>query len=296
MARPFLKWAGGKRQLLTEIEARLPPDISECTTYVEPFVGGGAVLFHLLERYDFETVHISDLNPELTLCYRTLQSDAQSVIDSLQLLIEGYPTDHEERKTVYYGIRDDWNSLVDELEGLSQEQEATRVAQTIFLNKTCFNGLFRVNRKGEYNVPIGRYAKPSFPSAEELLAVQQALRGVIIHTAPFQDCVDWSDDSTLVYLDPPYRPLSTTSHFVSYSRGDFDDEDQRALAEVFRELDRIGARVLLSNSDPKNTNADDEFFDELYSGFRIERVSANRAINSDPDSRGRITELLIGNG
>lgn len=296
MARPFLKWAGGKRQLLTEIEARLPPDISECTTYVEPFVGGGAVLFHLLERYDFETVHISDLNPELTLCYRTLQSDAQCVIDTLQLLIEGYPTDHEERKTVYYGIRDDWNSLVDELEGLSQEQEATRVAQTIFLNKTCFNGLFRVNRKGEYNVPIGRYAKPSFPSAEELLAVQQALRGVIIHTAPFQDCVDWSDDSTLVYLDPPYRPLSTTSHFVSYSRGDFDDEDQRALAEVFRELDRIGARVLLSNSDPKNTNADDEFFDELYSGFRIERVSANRAINSDPDSRGRITELLIGNG
>ena len=296
MARPFLKWAGGKRQLLSEIEARLPPDISECTTYVEPFVGGGAVLFHLLERYDFETVHISDLNPELTLCYRTLQSDAQSVIDSLQVLIEGYPTDHEERKTVYYGIRDDWNSLVDELEGLSQEQEATRVAQTIFLNKTCFNGLFRVNRKGEYNVPIGRYANPSFPSAEELLAVQQALRGVIIHTAPFQDCVDWSDDSTLVYLDPPYRPLSTTSHFVSYSRGDFDDEYQRALAEVFRELDRIGARVLLSNSDPKNTNADDEFFDELYSGFRIERVSANRAINSDTGSRGRITELLIGNG
>ncbi len=296
MARPFLKWAGGKRQLLTEIEARLPPDISECTTYVEPFVGGGAVLFHLLERYDFETVHISDLNPELTLCYRTLQSDAQSVIDSLQVLIEGYPTDHEERKPVYYGIRDDWNSLVDELEGLSQEQEATRVAQTIFLNKTCFNGLFRVNRKGEYNVPIGRYANPSFPSAEELLAVQQALRGVIIHTAPFQDCVDWSDDSTLVYLDPPYRPLSDTSHFVSYSRGDFDDEDQRALAEVFRELDRIGARVLLSNSDPKNTNADDEFFDELYSGFRIDRVTANRAINSDTGSRGRITELLIGNG
>ena len=296
MARPFLKWAGGKRQLLPEIEARLPPDISECTTYVEPFVGGGAVLFHLLERYDFETVHISDLNPELTLCYRTLQSDAQSVIDSLQLLIEGYPTDHEERKTVYYGIRDDWNSLVDELEGLSPEQQAMRVAQTLFLNKTCFNGLFRVNRKGEYNVPIGRYANPSFPSAEELLAVQQALRGVIIHTAPFQDCVDWSDDSTLVYLDPPYRPLSTTSHFVSYSRGDFDDEDQRALAEVFRELDRIGARVLLSNSDPKNTNADDEFFDELYSGFRIERVLANRAINSDTDSRGRITELLIGNG
>ncbi len=296
MARPFLKWAGGKRQLLPEIEARLPPEISECTTYVEPFVGGGAVLFHLLERYDFETVHISDLNPELTLCYRTLQSDAQPVIDSLQLLIEGYPKDHEERKPVYYGIRDDWNSLVDELEGLSQEQEATRVAQTIFLNKTCFNGLFRVNRKGEYNVPIGRYANPSFPSAEELLAVQQALRGVIIHTAPFQDCVDWSDDSTLVYLDPPYRPLSTTSHFVSYSRGDFDDEDQRALAEVFRELDRIGARVLLSNSDPKNTNADDEFFDELYSGFRIERVSANRAINSDTGSRGRITELLIGNG
>ena len=295
MARPFLKWAGGKRQLLTEIEARLPPDISECTTYVEPFVGGGAVLFHLLERYDFETVHISDLNPELTLCYRTLQSDAQSVIDSLQLLIEGYPTDHEERKTVYYGIRDDWNSLVDELEGLSPEQQAMRVAQTLFLNKTCFNGLFRVNRKGEYNVPIGSYANPSFQSAEELLSVQEALRGVIIHTAPFQDCVDWSDGSTLVYFDPPYRPLSDTSNFVSYSKGDFDDEDQRALAEVYKELDGMGARLLLSNSDPKNSEGDDDFFDDMYSGFRIDRVSAIRAINSNPERRGKIKELLIYN-
>ena len=295
MARPFLKWAGGKRQLMNEIEARLPSDIEECKSYIEPFVGGGAVLFHLLETRTFEEVHISDINPELILCYRTLKSDAISVIKHLSKMIESYPTEQDQRKESYYAIRQDWNSNVGKIPSLSKTQRAKRTAKTLFLNKTCFNGLFRVNSKGEFNVPIGSYVNPSFPSSEDLLEVQSALQSVTIHEAPFEECENWIDGTSFVYFDPPYRPLSATSHFVSYSKGDFNDEDQKRLATFFRTLDKTGAKLLLSNSDPKNTNPTDEFFDNLYSKFTIDRVSANRAINSKGLKRGPINELLIRN-
>jgi len=295
MAQPFLKWAGGKRQLMKEIETRLPKNLESYNTYVEPFIGGGAVLFHLLEKYDFENVHISDLNPELILCYEMLKLDAKSVIKNLDKLIEAYPEEIEDRKEVYYKIRTDWNEDVGNINSLSKSKKIKRVSQMLFLNRTCFNGLFRVNRKGEFNVPIGSYKKPSFPKAENLLAVQKALENVTIHLSSFENCESWVDKSTFIYFDPPYRPLSDTSHFVSYSKGDFDDENQKQLAHTFRSLDKKNVKLLLSNSDPKNTVADDEFFDELYSGFNIQRVSANRAINSNPDLRGTITELLISN-
>ena len=295
MARPFLKWAGGKRQLISEIEARLPSDIDECSSYVEPFIGGGAVLFHLLESRRFDEVHISDLNPELVLCYRTLQEDANGVIKHLSQMINSYPSEQEDRKESYYAIREDWNSDVGKISSLSKTRKAKRTAQTLFLNKTCFNGLFRVNRKGEFNVPIGSYVNPSFPSSEDLLEVQKALQGITIHEAPFEECESWVGKNSFVYFDPPYRPLSDTANFVSYAKGDFNDQDQERLATLFRELDQKGARVLLSNSDPKNTVPEDDFFDDLYSGFTIDRVEANRAINSNPDRRGAITELLIRN-
>ena len=295
MAQPFLKWAGGKRQLMKEIETRLPKNLESYNTYVEPFIGGGAVLFHLLEKYDFENVHISDLNPELILCYEMLKLDAKSVIKNLDKLIEAYPEEIEDRKEVYYKIRTDWNEDVGNINSLSKSNKIKRVSQMLFLNRTCFNGLFRVNRKGEFNVPIGNYKKPSFPKAENLLAVQKALENVTIHLSSFENCEFWVDKSTFIYFDPPYRPLSDTSHFVSYSKGEFDDENQKQLAHTFRSLDKKNVKVLLSNSDPKNTVADDEFFDELYSGFNIQRVSAKRAINSNPNKRGIITELLISN-
>ena len=295
MAQPFLKWAGGKRQLMKEIETRLPKNLESYNTYVEPFIGGGAVLFHLLEKYDFENVHISDLNPELILCYEMLKLDAKSVIKNLDKLIEAYPEEIEDRKEVYYKIRTDWNEDVGNINSLSKSKKIKRVSQMLFLNRTCFNGLFRVNRKGEFNVPIGNYKKPSFPKAENLLAVQKALENVTIHLSSFENCESWGDKSTFIYFDPPYRPLSDTSHFVSYSKGEFDDENQKQLAHTFRSLDKKNVKVLLSNSDPKNTVADDEFFDELYSGFNIQRVSAKRAINSNPNKRGIITELLISN-
>ena len=295
MAQPFLKWAGGKRQLMKEIELRIPEDLESYDTYIEPFIGGGAVLFHLLKKYDFENVHISDLNPELILCYEMLKLDAKSVIKNLDELIQSYPIDVEERKEVYYKIRADWNEDVGNINSLSKSKKIKRVSQMLFLNRTCFNGLFRVNRKGEFNVPIGNYKKPSFPKAENLLEVQKALENVTIHLSSFENCESWVDKSTFIYFDPPYRPLSDTSHFVSYSKGEFDDENQKQLAHTFRSLDKQNVKLLLSNSDPKNTVMDDEFFDELYSGFNIQRVSANRAINSNPDRRGVITELLISN-
>ena len=295
MAQPFLKWAGGKRQLMKEIELRLPEDLESYDTYIEPFIGGGAVLFHLLKKYDFENVHISDLNPELILCYEMLKLDAKSVIKILDELIQSYPIDVEGRKEVYYKIRADWNEDVGNINSLSKSNKIKRVSQMLFLNRTCFNGLFRVNRKGEFNVPIGNYKKPSFTKAENLLEVQKALENVTIHLSSFENCESWVDKSTFIYFDPPYRPLSDTSHFVSYSKGEFDDGNQKQLAHTFRTLDKQNVKLLLSNSDPKNTVVDDEFFDELYSGFNIQRVSANRAINSNPDRRGIITELLISN-
>ena len=295
MAKPFLKWAGGKRQLISEIEARLPADIDKCRSYVEPFIGGGAVLFHLLEKRAFEEVHISDLNPELILCYRTLQVDAKGVIKHLSKMIESYPSEQDDRKDSYYAIREDWNSNVGKFSSLSKAKKAKRVAQTLFLNKTCFNGLFRVNKKGEFNVPIGDYVRPSFPHSKDLLEVQRALQGVTIHEASFEECESWVSKDSFVYFDPPYRPLSDTAHFVSYSKDDFNDQDQERLATLFKELDQKGAKLLLSNSDPKNTVPDDEFFDNLYSEFTIDRVSANRAINSKGLKRGPINELLIRN-
>ena len=295
MAQPFLKWAGGKRQLLKEIEPRLPDNFDSYNTYIEPFIGGGAVLFYLLEKYDFDNVHISDLNPELILCYEMLKLDAKSIIKSLNKLIEEYPEEIDDRKIVYYKMRADWNKEVDKIGSLSKSKKIKRVSQMIFLNRTCFNGLFRVNSKGEFNVPIGNYKKPSFPKPEALLEVQKALENVTIHLSSFENCESWVDNSTFIYFDPPYRPLSETSHFVSYSKGEFNDENQKQLAETFRSLDKKNVKLLLSNSDPKNTVVGDEFFDDLYSGFNIQRVSANRAINSNPDKRGIITELLISN-
>jgi|TARA_B110001452_G_scaffold223135_1_gene196253 DNA adenine methylase len=294
MAKPFLKWAGGKRQLIKDIEKRLPQKVNEIDTYIEPFIGGGALLFHMLKNYNFKQIHISDINLELVLCYRQLQSSVDHVISSLERLVDGFPSTTEERSDYFYNMRDLWNSNLD-IESMTDEERSSRVAQTIFLNKTCFNGLFRLNRSGKFNVPTGRYKNPSFPSAESLKEVNQALQGVIIHHASYEKCLDWVNDKSFVYFDPPYRPLSKTSSFISYSKGDFNDDNQTELASLAKELDKKNVLFLLSNSDPKNTVKDDEFFDELYSDFKIDRVFANRAINSNPDRRGKISELLIQN-
>lgn len=294
MAKPFLKWAGGKRQLISTIEDFLPKEIDTYETYIEPFIGGGALLFHLLEKNQFDNWHISDINPELILCYRRIKDSVQDVIKSLNKLISDYPDSLGERSTYFYKIRSIWNSNLD-LSKLGISEQCERVAQMIFLNKTCFNGLFRLNKNGEFNVPNGKYVNPSFPSNTELEEVSQALQNVQIHLGSYDESINWTEGKTLFYFDPPYRPLSKTSSFVSYSKGDFNDEDQRELAEFCKTLDKNKVKFILSNSDPKNTVPEDSFFDDLYDGFEIKRIKAGRAINSNPNKRGKITELLVRN-
>jgi DNA adenine methylase len=298
VAKPFLKWAGGKRQLLPEIQERLPSQIHQFTTYIEPFVGGGAVLFHLLDRYQFEKVYIIDINPELTLCYERIRDDVDGVIAELEKLITAYPKTQKKREPAFKKLRIKWNKGVNQRDTMSSAQQSVRVAQMIFLNRTCFNGLFRVNQAGEFNVPIGGYVNPSFPSSDDLQAASTALQNVEVHHGSYEDCLEWVDHRTFLYLDPPYRPLSSTSAFTSYSKEDFDDEDQKNLASFIRDLTKKGASLMLSNSDSLDSEGN-SFFDSIYNAdghhFVIERVLVSRAINSDPTKRGRVSEILVSN-
>ena len=295
VSRPFLKWAGGKRQLLPVIEENLPSTIDEIETYVEPFIGGGAVFFSLIGKYNFKKIYISDINQELTLCYTCIQSSVDFVISELLKLIDEYPNSQEERKDYFYELRDKWNKSVGKIDSMNEVQRCERVAQTLFLNKTCFNGLFRVNKSGKFNVPTGNYKNPSFTTKRVLEEASKCLSKVQINTCSYKDCLEYVDENTFVYFDPPYRPLTNSSSFTSYSKSGFNDTNQQELADFYRELDAKGAKLLLSNSDPKFIDSEDDFFDELYSGFTINRILANRAINSVGTGRGKITELLIRN-
>ena len=295
--RPFLKWAGGKRQLLSEIEARLPVEIETFDTYVEPFIGGGAVMFHLLHNHNFERVVALDINEELILCYKTLQSDVKKVIAELKKLRDRYPghEEQEERKDFFYAVRSEWNASAGDVLALKKGERVKRTAQTIFLNRTCFNGLFRVNSKGLFNVPIGSYKNPAILDEQNLLNVSKSIQNVDFHHAQYSHVLHFLGKKTFVYFDPPYRPLTTSSSFTAYSKSGFNDENQEQLAELCRQLDKNGVQFMLSNSDPKNADEEDQFFDDLYDGFRIDRVEANRAINSKGSGRGKITEILVQN-
>ena len=295
--RPFLKWAGGKRQLLSEIEERLPEKLEDYDTYVEPFIGGGAVMFHLLHYHDFEHVVALDINAELILCYKTLQSDVKKVITELRKMRDRYPSHDmpDERKDFFYQVRSDWNASVGDVFSLKKSEQVKRTAQTIFLNRTCFNGLFRVNSKGLFNVPIGSYKNPSILDEKNLLNVSKSIQNVQFHHAQYSHVLHFLGKKTLVYFDPPYRPLTTSSSFTAYSKSGFNDENQEQLAALCRQLDKNDVHFMLSNSDPKNADEGDLFFDDLYDGFRIDRVEANRAINSKGSGRGKITEILVQN-
>jgi len=292
--RPFLKWAGGKSQLLPAILERLPGRVrsGECTRYVEPFVGGGAVFFHLTGAHHFEESHIVDANDELILAYRVIQRDVEALIDRLMAIRDEYlPLAEEERKAYYYRVREAFNR---DREGMDFDRYrrgwVRRAAQLVFLNRTCFNGLFRVNADGGFNVPFGRQKNPAIVNADLLRADAAALEKTGIHRGDFTAAERFIDDRTFVYFDPPYRPLSTTSSFTAYARCGFTDADQHRLAAFFRDCHRKGACCMLSNSDPG-----DHFFDTLYAGFTIERVPARRMINSNGAGRGEINEIIVDN-
>ncbi|MGI6144883.1 MAG: DNA adenine methylase [Peptococcia bacterium] len=292
--KPFVKWAGGKGQLLDEIRAKYPKDLGKSINrYCEPFVGGGAVLFDLLSTYSFKEVLINDINAELINTYNQIKNQVEELLQRLEYLQDIYwPLAKTERKKMYLEIRERFNCLkVNSNEQVNLE----KAVLFIFLNKTCFNGLFRVNKKGLFNVPMGAYKKPLICDKKNLLAINKLLQGVQIRCGDYKECADFIDKNTFVYIDPPYRPLSITANFTAYTENVFDDHEQIALGKFVDEIHRQGAKVVISNSDPKNMDKDDNFFDKIYNKYNIKRITAKRMINCNSERRGEISELLISN-
>lgn len=292
--KPFVKWAGGKGQLLENLRKAYPEELGKSVTkYAEPFVGGGAVLFDMLSRYQLEAVYISDINAQLINTYQMIKSHVSGLIELLAVMQQEYAQrDAQARREYYYARRERFNVL--KINGDSKANLES-AALFIFLNRTCFNGLYRVNRKGLFNVPIGSYKNPLICDEQNLLNISTALKNVIIYYGDYRESADFIDDKTFVYFDPPYRPLNATSGFISYTEAGFNDAAQIQLAEFMNAMSRKGARIVLSNSDPKNADESDSFFDDLYSGHQIRRVDASRAINSNSEKRGKIKELLVKN-
>jgi DNA adenine methylase len=299
-AKPFLKWAGGKNQLLMEFDERLPDHLNKSGSierYVEPFLGGGAMFFFLKKHYTIQESILLDINQELVMAYQVIKNDHIILLEMLKNIEENHlKMDEEGRKKNYYKIRDIYNQELDEFDFKKYNYNwIKRTSYFIFMNKTCFNGLFRQNKKGEFNVPFGLYKNPKICDETNIKSVNQALTDTEIICADFRDSEKYITKGTLVYLDPPYRPLTSTSNFTSYSKEGFNDFDQTNLAHFFKRLDKAGAYLMLSNSDPKNEDINDEFFDKLYSEYNIDRVQAKRNINRNASGRGIINELIVRN-
>ena len=292
IAKPFLKWAGGKTQLINDIEKALPKDITKNKfTYIEPFVGSGAVLFWMLNNYpNLQKAVINDINEDLINTYKTIASRPKeliSILETFQQEYHGMEGREEAKKEYYYQKRDLYNNR--------KEEESGQAALFIFLNRTCFNGLYRVNRKNEYNVPMGSYKRPTICDKENILAVNQALQKVEILCGDYEETLNYADNNTLFYFDPPYKPLNETSSFNSYAKDEFNDAEQIRLRDFCHKLNAMNHTWILSNSDVKGKDENDSFFDELYSDFNIQRVDARRSINAKPEKRGTLKELLITN-
>lgn len=294
--RPVLKWAGGKGQLLEQIEQKLPLKLkmNGIKRYIEPFVGGGAVFFDIYNRYDIQEAFLFDINPELVILYNVIKRDVESLITELTKIQTEYKHT-DDMKAYYYARRDEYNDFDKDVDAnVYRSGFVRRAALTIFLNRTCFNGLFRVNSKNKFNVPMGKYTNPRILDEENLRNVSEALQIATIMQADFGATSDYVKADTFIYYDPPYRPIRETSSFNSYAVGDFDDEEQKRLKSVFDACNQMGALQMLSNSDPTNY-VDDPFFDDLYKDYKINRILAKRLINSKADGRDAIRELLITN-
>lgn len=292
IAKPFLKWAGGKTQLINDIERILPTEINnEKFTYIEPFVGSGAVLFWMLNNFPkLEKAVINDINEDLINTYKTIALNPKELISILEILqneFHSLESNEDNKKIYYYQKRELYNTR--------KEEQSSQSALFIFLNRTCFNGLYRVNSKNLYNVPMGGYKKPTICDKENILAVSNVLKKVEILSGDFEQTLNYTNKNTLFYFDPPYKPLSETSSFNSYAKNEFNDNEQIRLKNFCSKLDVLNHTWILSNSDVKGKNNEDNFFDDLYSDFNIQRVDARRSINANPEKRGKLTELLITN-
>lgn len=289
--KPFIKWVGGKTQLIENIEKALPKDFDNQSnlTYIEPFVGGGAILFWILQKYpNIKKAVINDINPDLTTAYKTIKTKPKELIIELLSIADEYlPLSEEKRKEYYLAKRDRFNT--------KSLEPVENSALFIFLNRTCFNGLYRVNSKGLFNVPFGKYSNPKICDEQTILADSELLQKVEILTGDFEDTLKFAGESSFFYFDPPYKPLSETSSFNSYAKEEFNDKEQIRLSEFCQIIDLMGHSFVLSNSDVKGKNPQDNFFDDLYNQFEINRVFATRMVNANADKRGKLTELLITN-
>jgi DNA adenine methylase len=290
--KPIIKWAGGKSQILPEIRQRYPKGLGKTIKkYAEPFIGGAAVLLDILSTYELDEVLICDTNAELINLYKTIRDNADIFVEQLRNYRDEFiPLTPDERKQYYYTKRTRFNDL--KRASIYSIEMATLF---VFINKTCFNGLYRVNSKGDYNVPMGAYKEPPICDESNLRQVSKVLKGVQIEYGDYHVSESFIDDKTFVYFDPPYRPLSQTASFTSYTEDCFDDSAQTKLAQYIIALANKGAHVLASNSDPKNTDINDNFFDDLYAPLTIERITATRMINSNAGGRGKISEILVHN-
>lgn len=270
LVSPVVKWVGGKRQLLSEIERLIP----EYAQYYEPFVGGGALLFHLQPK----KATINDVNPELMNLYQVIKENVQELIDNL--------SKHENTPDYFYDIRE-WDRDKEKYNSLSNIEKASRI---IYLNKTCYNGLFRVNRAGEFNSPFGNYKNPNIVNDSVLRAVSIYFNkaNITFKCGDFEEAVKGIRKGSFVYFDPPYDPVSNSANFTGYDKGGFNREEQRRLKDLCDRLDRKNVKFLLSNSAT-------DFILELYKDYKIEVVKAKRAINSQGDKRGEVDEVLVKN-
>lgn len=291
VAKPFLKWAGGKGQLIHTFDEMFPSELinGNVKIYIEPFVGGGALLFHVLQNYNIEKAYINDINKELINCYRCIKANVEEVISRLSILENEYLTSVD-KENYFYQIRDRYNQI-----HLNGHYDFEKCADFIFLNRTCFNGLYRVNKDGKFNVPHGKYKNPLICDKENLKLCSKLLQKVEISFGSYEQVLDYADKNAFVYFDPPYRPLVENTSFVSYDKSGFDDNDQINLAKQYKMLNDKKCLLMLSNSDPKNSNQEDDFFDDLYKGFDIKRVFAKRIINCQASKRGNITEIVVMN-
>lgn len=295
-ASPFVKWAGGKSKLIQIILNKVSNHfhLEEMEHYIEPFVGGGAMFFYLANHYRFKSMTIMDINLDLINTYRSIKSNPLLLIRQLDVLQQTYnnlPT-LKEKELFYYEIRNEYNDFPNE-ELLNEQIDYQRAAQFVFLNKSGFNGLYRVNKSGSFNVPFGKKKKINIYDEKNIKNVSEVLQRTKIVHGDYSETINFVQSNTFVYFDPPYRPIKTTSSFTAYDRNGFNDDEQINLAQLCLKLYILGVRFALSNSDPHNTNPTDMFFDDLYKNFYIYRINAPRQIAAEASSRRQLSEILV---
>lgn len=295
---PFLKWVGGKRQVLPQLQKLYPKDLAKggINTYYEPFLGGGAVFFDIVSNFALKTAYLYDTNADLVLTYKVVQQDPKALIKSLEILSKTYQElNAQEQKNMFYALRQEFNQTRTKIDYKSISKPwINRASLLIFLNKTCFNGLFRLNLNGDFNSPQGRYKAPKILDKQAILQASNALNIAIIKQADFSkmllDLNAPNAHKAFVYFDPPYKPISPTSSFTSYTKDKFNDLNQENLATLFAKLSQMGAKIMLSNSSPK-----DNFLNNLYKNYTINKIQAKRTINSNHHKRKAIEEIVVTN-